>query len=143
MHTDSLPTELSGRPMDELSVLFRACALQSGADPSSSGSFTLVVVQLLSCVQLSETPWTIARQASLSFTISWSLLKLMSLEWVMPSHHLILRCSLLLLPSFLASIRVFSNETVVLRMWVEGLWRHRGPQSLTLDTWCCSEKGWV
>ena len=63
-----------------------------------------LVVQSLSCVQLFETQWTAARQASLSFTISWSLLKLMSIESVMSSSHLILCCSLFLLPSiFLAS----------------------------------------
>ena len=57
----------------------------------------VVAVQLLSRVQLFPTPWNAARQASLSFTISQSLLKLMSIEWVMPSNHLILCCLLLLL----------------------------------------------
>ena len=57
------------------------------------------------------TPWTAAHQASPSFTIPRSLLKLMSIEKVMPSSHLILCCSLLLLPSVLPSIRVFSNES--------------------------------
>ena len=56
------------------------------------------------------TPWTAACQASLSFTISWSLLKLMSIKSVMPSNHLILCHPLLLLPSIFPSIRVFSNE---------------------------------
>ena len=70
-------------------------------------------VQSLSCVQLFATPWTAARQASLSFTNSWSLLKLMSIELVMPSNHLILCRPLLLLPSILPSIRVFSNESVL------------------------------
>ena len=70
----------------------------------------IVVVQLLSHVQLFATPWTAARQASLSFTISQSLLKLMSIESVMQSHHLILCRPLLLLPSIFPSIRVFSNE---------------------------------
>ena len=56
------------------------------------------VVQLLSCVQPLVTPWTAGHQASLSFTISWSLLKLMSIESVMPSNHLVLCCPLLLLP---------------------------------------------
>ena len=59
------------------------------------------------------TPWTAARQASLSFIISWSLLKLMSIESVMPSNHLILCHPLLLLPSIFPSIRVFSNESVL------------------------------
>ena len=67
-------------------------------------------VQLLSCVQLFATPWT--HQASLSITISWSLLKLMSIELVMPSNHLIL-CHPLLLPlSIFPSIRFYSNESV-------------------------------
>ena len=59
---------------------------------------TVVVVQLLSCVRLFATPWTAARQASLSITNSRSSLKLMSIESVMPSNHLILCCPLLLLP---------------------------------------------
>ena len=67
---------------------------------------TEVVVQLLSCVWLFATPWTAKCQASLSFTISWSLLKLMSIESVMPSNHLIL-CHPLLLPSIFPSVRIF------------------------------------
>ena len=66
-------------------------------------------VQLLSCVQLFVTPWPAAHQASLSFTTSWSLPKLMSIELVRPSNHLILCCPLLL-SSIFPSIRVFSNE---------------------------------
>ena len=73
----------------------------------------LVVVQLLSCVQLFVTPWTAACQASLAFTISQSLLKLMSIELMMPSNHLILFCPLLLPPSIFPSIKVFSNESVL------------------------------
>ena len=71
------------------------------------------VVQLLSRVGLFATLWTKACQASvasLSFTISWSLLRLMSFELVMPSNHLILWCPLLLLPSLFPSIRVFCSE---------------------------------
>ena len=64
-------------------------------------------VQLLSCVQLFATPWTAARQASLSFTNSWSLLKLISIELVMPSNHFILCHLLLLLSSVFPSIRAF------------------------------------
>ena len=71
----------------------------------------IVVAQLLSRVRLFETPWTAARQASLSITISQSLHKLMSIESVMPSNHLILFHPLLLLPSIFPSIRVFSNES--------------------------------
>ena len=64
----------------------------------------------------SVTPWTAARQASLSITNSWSLLKLMSIELVMPSNHLIL-CRPLLLPSIFPSIRVFSNESALCIRW--------------------------
>ena len=69
-------------------------------------------VQSLSCVRRFATPWTAARQASLSFSNSQSLLKLMSIESVMPSNHLILCRPLLLSPSIFPSIRVFSNESV-------------------------------
>ena len=64
-----------------------------------------------------ETPWTAACQASLSFSISWSLLKLMSIKSVMPSNHLILCHPILLLPSILPSIRVFSNDSVLHIRW--------------------------
>ena len=68
-------------------------------------------------IQLFVTPWTAARQASLSFPISWSLLKLMSIESVMPSSHLVLCHPLLLLPSIIPSIRVFSDESVLHIRW--------------------------
>ena len=74
-------------------------------------------VQLLSRVQLFATPWTTARQGSLSITNSRRLLKLMSIESVMPSNHLILCCSLLILPSIFPSIRVFSNESALRIRW--------------------------
>ena len=77
----------------------------------------VVVVQLLSHVRLFATPWTAACQASLSFTISQSLLKLMSIESVMPSNHLSLCHPLLFVPSIVSSIRVFSNESALLIMW--------------------------
>ena len=64
-----------------------------------------------------ETPWTIACQALLSYTISWSLLKFMSIESVMLSNHLILCCPLLLLPSVFLRIRVFSKESVLRMGW--------------------------
>ena len=73
--------------------------------------------QLLSHVQLFATPWTAAHQASQSIINSWSLLKLMSIESVMPSNHLILCRPLLLLPSIFPSIRVFSNELVLHIRW--------------------------
>ena len=70
-------------------------------------------VQLLNHVRLFATPWTAAYQASLSITNSQGLLKLMSIESVMPSNHLILCHPLLLLPSIFPSIRVFSNESTL------------------------------
>ena len=70
-----------------------------------------------SVVSDSATPWTEARQASLSITNSWSLLKLMSIESVMPSSHLILRCPFLLPPSIFPSITVFSSESVLCIRW--------------------------
>ena len=74
-------------------------------------------VQSLTSVRLFATPWTAARQDSLSITNSWSLLKLMSIELVMPSNHLILCHPLLLLPSIFPSVRVFSNESVLCIRW--------------------------
>ena len=82
----------------------------------------IVAVQSLSCVQLFETPWTAAHKASPDFTISQSLLKLMSIELMMPSNHLILCLPLLLLPSIFTSIRVFSNESALCMRWPE-YWR--------------------
>ena len=87
--------------------------------PSTWGSSTLPgasVVQSLSCVQFFVIPWTAAPQASLSSTISWSLLKLMSVESVMPSNHLIL-CRPLLPPSVFPSIRFSSDESVLHIRW--------------------------
>ena len=78
--------------------------------------YEFAVVQLLSCVRLFATPWTAALQASLSFTISQSSLRLMSIESVMPSNHLVL-CHPLLLPSIFPSIRVFSNESALCIRW--------------------------
>ena len=74
-------------------------------------------VQLLNCVQLFVTPWIVAHQASLSITNTWSLLKLMSIELVMPSNHLILCRLPLLPPSIFLSIRVFSNESALCIRW--------------------------
>ena len=81
--------------------------------------FTVAVVQSLSPVSLFATPWTAAHQASLSFTISQSLLKLLSIESMMPSNCLILCRPLLLLPSVFPSIRVFSSELALLITWVK------------------------
>ena len=79
-------------------------------------------VQSLNCVQLFATPWIAACQASLSITISRSSLKLMSIESVMPSSHLILGRPLLLLPLIPPSIRVFSNESTLRMRWPK-YWR--------------------
>ena len=84
---------------------------------SESSAWIVAVVQSLSCLQLFATPWTSAHQASLSFTISRSLLKLMSIELVMPSNHLTLYRPLLLLPSIFPRIRVFSNESALYIRW--------------------------
>ena len=84
---------------------------------SGSSQICPVVVQLLSCIRLFATPWTAARQASLSFTISPSLLKLMSTESVIPSNHFILCCPLLLLPPIFPSIRVYSKKSALCIRW--------------------------
>ena len=99
-------------------------------------------VQLLSHVQLFMTPWTAAHQASLSITNSRSLLKLMSIESVMPSSYLILCRPLLLLPAIPPSIRVFSNESTLRMRWPK-YWsfsfnispsnEHPGPISFRMD----------
>ena len=100
----------------------------------SVGSYSSV--QSLSCVQLSVTARTAACQASLSITNSWSLLKLMSIELVIPSNHLILCRPLLFLPSIFPSIRVFSNAVVIRVLnpftqapssWSKHLPKHRSP----------------
>ena len=80
-------------------------------------SLVVAVVQLLNHAQLFATPWSSVCQASLSFTISVSLLKLMSIESVMPSDHLILCCPLLLLPSIFPCTRVFSSELTLCIRW--------------------------
>ena len=82
-----------------------------------SGWVCFSSVQSLSHVRLFATPWNAARQASLSITNSWSLLKLMFIESVMPYNHLILCHPLLLLPSIFPSIRVFLNESVLCIRW--------------------------
>ena len=84
---------------------------------SSNCSAQFSSVQSLSCVQHFATPWTAARQDSLFITNSRSLLKVMSIESVMPSNHLILCFPLLLLPSNFPSIRVFSNESALFSRW--------------------------
>ena len=90
---------------------WRLCAGQAGTQLCFSS------IQSLSPVRLIVIPWTAARQASLSITNPWSLLKLMSIELVMPSNHLILCHPLFLLPSIFPSIRIFSNESVLHIRW--------------------------
>ena len=109
--------------------------LQGSSQPFSS-------VQSLSCVWLFATPWTATCQASLSIMNSWSLLKLMSIESVMASNHLILCCPLLLPPSIIPSIRVFSDESVLHIRWpkywsfsfnINSSNEHSGLISFTID----------
>ena len=94
---------------ESLKIIFKS---QEGNHGCVISSF-----QLLSHVQLIAAPWTAARQASLSVTNSQSLLKLTSIELVMPSNHFILCCPLLLVPSIFPSIRVFSNESFLCIRW--------------------------
>ena len=90
---------------------------RDGSKASVFLKILFISVHLLSHVQLFATPWTTARQASLYITKSWSLLKLMSIESVMPSNHLLLCWPLLLLPSVFPNIRVFSSESVLHIRW--------------------------
>ena len=92
-------------------------------------------VQSLNRVWLFGTPWTAARQASLSITNFWSLLKLMSIELVMPSNHLILCHPLLLLPSIFPSIRVFSNGSALHIRWLM-YWSFSSFTHMTLNIFC-------
>ena len=94
----------------KLEVIFFVCTV------------VIVIVQSLSHIQLFVTPWTAARQASLYSTNSWRLLKLISIESVMPSNYLILCHPLLLLPLIFPSNRVFSNESVLCIRWPK-CWR--------------------
>ena len=80
-------------------------------------NFSISSAELLSCIWFFATPWSAARQASLSITNSWSPPKPMSIESVMPSNHLILCHPLLLLPSIFPSIRIFSNESALRIRW--------------------------
>ena len=109
--TERKPCERKGRNKNEASVSQRTLRI------TCSHQTLRVVVQLLSCVWLFVTPWTTARQVSLSFIISWSFLKLRSIESVMPSNHLVLYRPLLL-PSIFPRIRVFSNESALHIRWL-------------------------
>ena len=98
-------------------VFWNDCASSQKQQPCLIVCVFVGVVQSLSCVWLFVTPWTTARQASLPITSSQSLLKLVSIESVMPFNHLILCRPLLLLPSVFPSIRVFSNESALCIRW--------------------------
>ena len=105
----SVPPQTSGG-----TLVFHSCFLNT---QHSDEHIQFSSVQSLSCVWLFATPWTTARQASLSITYSWGLFKLMSIELVMPSSHLILCCPLLFLPPIPPSIRVFANESTLRMRW--------------------------
>ena len=109
-----LVTWAGAHPTPQLCLFFPQQCPQGGPLASQQPD-KFSSVQSLSRVRLFVTPWTAALQASLSITNSQSLLKLMSIESVMPSSHLILCCPLLLPPSIFPSIRVFSNESVLIR----------------------------
>ena len=96
----------------------------------------LASVQSLSRVQLFVTPWTAAHEASLSVTNSRSLVKLISMELVIPPNHLILHRPLLLLPSIFPSIRVFSNESILHIRWPK-YWSFSFQYLLNLTQTCC------
>ena len=96
-------------------LMEQRCICYQNLQPYSQSQQSVIVVQSLSHVQLSVTPWTAAHQASLSFTISLEF-KLKSIESVMPSNHFILCCPLLLQISIFSSIRVFSNECQVAKL---------------------------
>ena len=106
------------RTMDCVGMMIFYLLYSSFSHSLNMHSVQFSSVQSLSHVELFvTTPWTVAHQASLSITNSWSLLKLMSIESVMPSNHLILCCPLLLLPSIYPSIRVFTSESVLPIGW--------------------------
>ena len=111
---------------------------------------TISSVQSLSHVQLFATPWTVACQASLSITNSRSLLRLMSIELVMPSNHLILCHPLLILPSIFPSIKVFSSESVLRIRWpsidiylIELYGGINDPFIKILFFWCIAESFYI
>ena len=118
--------------------------LSPNGSPYSILGIQFSIVQSISRVWLFATPWITARQDSLSFTNSWSLLKLMSIESAMPSSHLILCCPLLLLPPMHPSIMVFSNESTLHMRWPK-YWsfsfnisptnEHPGLISCRMDRW--------
>ena len=104
--------------------------------------FVVVHCSVAHCVRIFATPWTAARQASLSFTSSQSLPKPMSIKLVMPSNHLSLCFPLLLLPSIFPSIRVFSNESALHIRWPK-YWVSASTSVLPMNTQDWSPLGWT
>ena len=101
-------------------------------------------VQLLSCVRLFANPWIIARQASLFIAISRSSLRLMSIESVMPSNHLILNRPLLLLPPIPPSIRIFSNKSILRMRWPSiGVSTSTSVLPMNTQEWSLGWTGWI
>ena len=111
--------------------------------PALQAAIRAIVVQSHNSSWLFVTQCTAAHQASLSFTVSWSLLKLMSIESVMPSSHLILCCPLLLLPPIPPSIRVFSDEWKTLWMRLPEYWSFSFSISPPMNTQDWSPLGWT
>ena len=118
--------------------------MQSVQEGTYDTTFSSVQFSSVSHVQLFEIPWTVARQASLSITNYQNLPKLMIIESVMPSNHLILCRPLLLQPSIFPSIRVFSNESTLCIRWkkyqsfsfnISPSNEHSGPISFRMDGW--------
>ena len=107
----------SSQPRDQIWVSFGRQSLHHCVTWEAPREKIVAVVQSLNRVQLFATPWTAARLASLSFTISQSLLKLLPIVSMMPYNHLILCCPLLLQPSIFLSIRVFSSESALHIRW--------------------------
>ena len=107
----------SSQPRNRTQGLLRCRRILYQLSYQGSPTYSFSSVQSLSRVCLFATPWTAARQAFLSITNSWSLLKLISIELVMPSNHLILCHHLLLTPLIFPSIKVFSNESALFIKW--------------------------
>ena len=128
-----------GRPVPAHTL--HATSLPSPEVGALSMLLNVSSVQSLSCVRLFATPWTAARQASLSITNSQSLSKLMCIESVMPSSHLILCRPLLLLPSIFRNIRVFSNESALHIRWPK-YWSFSFSISRSMNTQDWSPLGW-
>ena len=127
-------------------VRFRSCYFKPNFPPPDTHMRTqtyISSVEALSWAWLFVTPWTAAHQAYLSITYSWSLFKLLSIESVMPSNHLVLCCPLLILASTLPSSRVFSNESVLCIRWSK-YWKFSISPLMNILAWFpLSLTGWI